>query len=333
MPTSSHGRRAASALAIAAMFCLGTPAQANEADAAAWPSRPVRLIIPYAAGGPTDAIARLLADAMSQRLPQRVMVESRSGAGGTIAGSMVAKSAPDGYTLMLSNTGHAVTRALYSRLDYDPERDLVPVTIISESPMVLLVPSASPYRSLADLIAAARATPGRLTYGTSGGGGALQLASLLLLRSADVRMTEVPYRGSAPAALDLAAGTLDMLYDAAATGFRLARGGQARALAVSTAGRSPVMPEVPTVGEAGNAGATFSNWLVLLAPSGVSPSVIARINRETVAALAAPELRSRMAEVSGERVVANTPAEASRFVATEFERWGRVLREAGVRAQ
>jgi len=298
-----------------------------------WPSQPIRMIMPYAAGGPTDLIARLLADALSPRLGQRVVVENRTGAGGNIGAASVARAAPDGYTLLFTNTGHAVNRALYARLDYDPAADLVPVTIIAESPMVLLVPANSPDRSLADFIARARARPEGLSYATAGAGGALQLVSLLLLQAAGVRMTEVSYRGSAPAYQDLLAGRLDMLYDAGLTGFPVALAGQARALVVSGPARSPVMPDVPTVAEAGLPAATFSVWQVVLAPARTPPAILERLQREIAAVLGEGPLRARLIEMGAERVLANSVTEAGQYVTAEMIRWTRVLREAGIQPQ
>ncbi|WP_338665312.1 tripartite tricarboxylate transporter substrate binding protein [Pararoseomonas sp. SCSIO 73927] len=300
---------------------------------AAWPTAPVRVVLPYAPGGPTDVIARLLCDALSQRLPQRVVVENRTGAGGNIGASAVAKSRPDGTTFLFTNTGHAVNRALYTRLDYDPAKDLTPVTIVAESPMVLLVPNSSPARTLAEFVARVRAKPGEYSYGSTGTGGALQLVSLLITRAAGLRMEEVPYRGSAPAAQDLISGRLEMLYDAGATAFPLATAGQARALAVSSAGRSAVMPDVPTVAEAGFPEATFSVWQGLLAPAGTPQPIVERLQVEVAAALAEGSLRARLVELGAERILASTPAEARAYVDAEMERWERVLREAGVRPQ
>jgi tripartite-type tricarboxylate transporter receptor subunit TctC len=298
----------------------------------AWPARPVRMVIPYAAGGATDVIGRLVADRMSSRLPQRIVVENRTGAGGSIGASNVAKSPADGHHLLFHNIGHAVTKALYPQLDYDPAADLRAVTIVAESPMVLLVPPNSPHRSVADLVAFAKANPERLTYGSTGGGGALQLVALLFLRAAGIRMTEVPYRGGAPAALDLANGSLDMLYDAGLTGFGLAQGGRARALAVSGPQRSPVMPDVPTMAELGFPDATFMVWQAILAPAATPAPVMSRIQQEVAAVLAEPAARTRLGELGAERLVGNTPAQAQAFVAAEMAKWATILREAGVRA-
>jgi tripartite-type tricarboxylate transporter receptor subunit TctC len=317
---------------IARRSLLAALAAPGLARAQAWPGRPVRVLVIASAGGPTDIVARVLADGLSQRLPQRFVVENRLGAGGNIAASAVANST-DGHTLLLTNTSHAVNRVLYRQLDYDPARDLVPVTIVAESPMVLLVPPNAPHHSVAELVAAARAAPGRLTYATSGAGGALQLVSLLFLNAAGIEMQEVPYRGSAPAALDLAAGRLDMLYDAGITGFQLARGGQARALAVSSASRNATMPEVPTIGESGFPAATFSVWQTLMAPSGTPPEVLALLNREAAAVLSDAAVRTRMAELGADRVLGLGLEESKRYVRDEMQRWERVLRAAGVQPQ
>ena len=327
-------RRAALCAAVALAAAAPVLPRPARADAAAeWPKGPVRMIMPFAAGGPTDLIARLIADRLSQRLPQRVVVENRTGAGGTIGSSIAAKSPGDGTTLLFTNISHAVTRALYAQLDYDPARDLTPLTIVAESPMVLLVPNQRPWRSLAEFVAAVRAAPGRYTYATAGGGGALQLVSLLLLRAAGLQMQEVPYRGSAPAILDLAAGTLDMVYDAGPTGFPIARGGQARPLVVSAAQRSPAMPELPTVVEAGFPEAVFSVWQVILVPASTPAPLAERIGAELRAVLAEEAVRARLTEMGAERIIGSTPAEARAYVEAEMARWDGILRAAGVRAQ
>jgi tripartite-type tricarboxylate transporter receptor subunit TctC len=326
MPHPIHRRTA-----LAAGLALAAPGL--RAQTAEWPTRPVRMILPYSAGGPTDVIARVLSDALSQRLPQRVVVENRTGAGGNIGASAVAKSAPDGTTFLFTNTGHAVNRSLYVRLDYDPAVDLVPVSIIAESPMVLLVPNTLEARDVAGLVALARARPNGLTYATSGSGGALQLVSLLFLQAAGLQMQEVPYRGSAPAAQDLIAGRLEMLYDAGITAFPLATSGQARALAVSSTRRSAVMPAVPTIGEAGFPAASFSVWQGVLAPRGTPQPVIDAMQRAIAGVLAEPALRQRLTELGAETILGNPPAEAQRYVAAEMDRWQGVLRAAGIQPQ
>ncbi|MDB5375889.1 MAG: Tripartite-type tricarboxylate transporter, receptor component TctC [Rubritepida sp.] len=313
-------------LALTAPTLLAAPALAQEA----WPARTIRMVLPYAPGGATDVICRLIADKLSQRLPQRVVVENRSGAGGNIGASAVARSAPDGYTLLFTNNGHAVNKLLYTTLDYDPEKDLVPITIVAESPMLLVVPSSRPWRTLEDFVAAVRAAPDRYTYGTTGGGGTLQLVSILLLQAAGLRMTDVPYRGSGPAYLDLTAGTLDMLYDASASSLPLVQSGQVRGLAVSTPRRAASLPDLPSVAEAYPA-AAFSVWQTICAPTGTPAPIIARLHREIGAVLV--ELRARLTELGVERIVGNTPEEAANYIAEETRRWPAVFRAAGIQAQ
>ncbi len=298
-----------------------------------WPDRPIRMVIPYAAGGATDVIGRLVAEGLSTRLGQRVVVENRTGAGGNIGASYVAKAAGDGYTLLFTNTAHAVNPVIYPRLDYDPMADLTPVSIVAESPMVLLVPAGAPWQDVAAFVAAGRAERGKLTYGSTGSGGALQLVSLLFARAAGITFTEVPYRGGAPAALDLAAGRIDMLYDAGATGFALAKGGQARALAISSGQRSPVMPDVPTIAEAGFPAATFGVWQAILVPTATPAAIQERLSREIAAVLADPATKQRLADLGAERLIGNDPAAARDYVKAEVDRWTPILTEAGVKAQ
>jgi tripartite-type tricarboxylate transporter receptor subunit TctC len=312
---------------LAALIAPGARAQPAE-----WPTRPVRVLVIASAGGPTDLVARLVSDGLSRRLPQRFVVENRTGAGGNIAASAVAH-ATDGHTLLFTNTSHAVNRALYARLDYDPVKDLTPVTVVAESPMVLMVPPQSPDRTVQDFVARARATPGGMRYASAGNGGALQLVSLLFLHAAGLQMQEVAYRGSAPAVLDLAAGRIDMLYDAGITGFASVQGGQARALAVSAPQRSPVMPDVPTVGEAGFPGATFSVWQVIMAPSSMPEAAQRVLQAETAAVLGEEAARRQLQTLGVDRIVANTPGEARTYVTAEIARWEAILKEAGIEPQ
>ena len=298
-----------------------------------WPRETIRWVLPYAAGGPTDLIARIVAERLSATLPQRVVVENRAGAGGNIGAAAVARAAPDGHTWLFHNTGLAVARALFRTLDYDPERDLVPVTVLAESPMVMLVPASSPDRTVADFVARARANPGRLTYASSGTGGALQLVTLLLIRAARIQIEEVSYRGSAPAYQDLIAGRLDLLYDAALSALPQAAQGQVRALAVSSAQRSRAAPELPTIGEAGFPDATFSVWQALLAPRATPQPILARMQAAIAAVLAEPAIITRLTELGAERLIGNSNAEAAAYLGAEITRWTTVLREAGVQPQ
>lgn len=316
MPT----RRSLLATAAAPLLLPGADASAQEE----WPSRPVRILLPYSTGGSTDIVARLVADLMSQRLPQRVLVENRTGAGGTIAASATAKSRPDGTTLLFTNVGYVASRFVAPSLDFDPDTDLKAVTIATEGPMVLLVGPNSPFRTVQDLVDAARRAPDHLTFGSSGGG-ALQLTALGFLRAAGIRMTEVAYRGSGQAVPDLANGRLDMMFDSGVAGFALARSGQVRALAVTSPRRSAVMPDLPTMAEIGLPEASFSLWQMLMAPSATPAELVDRIRLAFVQALTDPSIRDRLAELGAERVIGNTPAEAQRYVVAEMVRWREVL--------
>ncbi|ONG54813.1 hypothetical protein BKE38_09940 [Pseudoroseomonas deserti] len=311
---------------LAAGIAAAPVAHAQES----WPDRPVRILVPYSTGGSTDIVARLAAELMSQRLPQRVVVENRTGGGGTIAASATARADPDGTVLFFTNVGYVASRFLNPRLDFDPDTALRPVTIATEGPMVLLVGPNSPYRSVAELVAAAREAPGHLSYGSSGGGGALQLTALGFLRAAGLKMNEVAYRGSGQAAPDLASGRLDMMFDSGVAGFGLVRAGQARALAVSSPRRSEVMPEVPTLAEAGLPGATFSLWQMLMAPAATPAPLMARIHEAFATALTDPTIHQRLVELGAERVLVSKPDEAQRYFAAEMARWKEVLEAAGV---
>ena len=317
---------------LAAPLALPALAKAQAQDGP-WPNRPVKVVMPYAAGGPTDVICRLICDRLSQRLPNRFVVENRTGAGGNIGASVVAHAPGDGYGLLFSNIGLAVVRALYANLDYDPVRELKPVTIVAESPMVLLVPPNAPWRTVAQLVADAKANPGKFSYVSAGGGGALQLVTLLFLKAAGIRMEEIAYRGSAPAVPDLAAGSVQMMIDAGATGFPLAQNGQARALAVTSTTRSLVMPNVPTMAESGLPDASFAVWQAFFAPAATPDALVARLQQEIAAVLAEPAVRTRLGEMGAERIIGNPPAEAQAFVRAEFTRWENLLREAGVKPQ
>jgi tripartite-type tricarboxylate transporter receptor subunit TctC len=315
------------------LAAAAAPAVFRTAAAAAqetWPARPVRILVPYSTGGSTDIVARLAADIMSQRLPQRVVVENRTGGGGTIAASAAARSEPDGTTLFFTNVGYVASRFLNPRLDFDPDNDLKPVTIATEGPMVMLVGPNSPYRTVQDLVEAARREPGRLSYGSSGGGGALQLTALGFLRAAEIQMNEVAYRGSGQAAPDLASGRLDMMFDSGVAGFGLVRGNQARALAVSSPRRSEAMPEVPTLAEVGLPDASFSLWQMLMAPAATPAPLLQRINEAFKAALTDPAIHQRLVDLGAERVVVNAPEEAQRYFAAEMARWKDILEAANL---
>jgi tripartite-type tricarboxylate transporter receptor subunit TctC len=293
--------------------------------APAYPDRPVRIIVGAAAGGSNDLVARLVAEALTARLPHPVVVENRSGGAGMIAAEMVARSAPDGHTLLLVNTAHAGLRVFVPNAAVDPHASLTAVSVIAESPMVMLVANNFPATDLRGFVEAVRAAPGRYDYGSTGGGGTLRMGALLFLRATGLRMNEVPYRGGGPAQLDLAAGRLAMVFDVSVTSFQTARGGLARAFAVTSAARSPAAPDVPTLKESG-IDAEMTVWQAILAPVATPLPVREALQGAIARVLAEPAMRSRFIELGADRVLGLGVAESEAYVAAEVTRWEAILR-------
>lgn len=300
---------------------------------APWPERPVRIVVPFPPGGSNDIIARLLSEALRERLGQPFLVENRSGAGANIGADLVAKSPPDGHTLLVAAPGpFAINQHLYRTMPFDPARDLVPVALVAEVPIVLMVPNASPATTLGELIALARRQPGRLSFGSSSIGGTNHLAGELLKSMAGIDIVHVPYRGAAPAMTDLIAGRLDLYFDNMPGVLPHVREGRVRAIAVAGAARASVLPELPTMAEAGLPGFEASAWFGMAAPGGTPPAMVARINAAVLAALADPGLRARLAQAGAEPGRLDATGFA-RFVEAEREKWGRVVRASGASAE
>jgi tripartite-type tricarboxylate transporter receptor subunit TctC len=300
---------------------------AHPVAAADWPTRPVRLIVPYAPGGGTDVVARVLAQTLTVQNPHPVVVENRAGAGGGIGAEAVARSAADAHTILFTNTGHSVLRLIAPNPNLDIIQALAPITIVGEAPMIMMIANSVPAANLGEFLALVRANPGRFDYGSTGTGGTNGLTALMFLQAAGVSMTEIPYRGGAPATLDLVAGRIAMLFDASSTALQTTRGGQARAVAVTTAQRSPSAPDLPTLLEAG-VPASMSIWMGIMVPSATPADIQAALHAATLRALRAPELRTRFTEFGTDSIPGQSPAETTRFVATEVERWERLLRSA-----
>ncbi|MBS7813307.1 Bug family tripartite tricarboxylate transporter substrate binding protein [Roseococcus pinisoli] len=304
---------------------LGLLAWIAATPAQAFPDRPIRLIVPFSAGGATDVGARVLAEAMSSQLSQPIVIENRVGGAGIVASELVARAPADGHTLLINNTSHAVLRLVVPNAPIDVTTALAPVTVLSEMPMVMLVSNAFPGRDVREFIALARANPGGFNYGSTGGGGTLQMAALLFLNAAQLQLNEIPYRGGAPATLDLAAGRIALVFDVALTAVQTARGGQARAFAVTSAGRSPALPEVPSLREIG-LDAEMNVWQAIFTASATPEPVKLELQRAMAAALAQETVRQRMLGLGVDRILANSPDEASRYVSGEVERWERLMR-------
>jgi tripartite-type tricarboxylate transporter receptor subunit TctC len=322
------GRRAAvgGAAALAAV-----PASAWAQ--AEWPSRPVRLMVAYPAGGSTDIVARLLAERLSRAWGQPVVVENRGGASGTLGADAVAKAPPDGYTLLLGASSEmAIARVTLRGLPYDPARDFAPIVRISEQPFLLLVNAALPARSVAELVALAKARPGALNYASFGTGTSTHLMGELLRVTTGAEVTHVPYRGSAPGIADLIAGQVQFSFDTIPAGLPHVAGGRLRALALCHAARNAAVPEVPTTAEAGFAQLTGATWSALVAPAGTPEPVLRRIGADAAAAM-----RGGLADTLRERgidpVPHSTTEEARAFFAAEIRKWSDVAQRAGVRPE
>ncbi len=310
---------------------LGVPALWTRAKAqGAWPSRPVRFIVPYPPGGPTDIMGRVVATQLARDLPYPVVVENKAGAAGSIGSAEVARAAPDGTTFLVNASAHVIVPHMM-RLPYDAVADFTPVTNIALVPLMLVVTPGLPVHSVAELVAYAKANPGRLSYASSSNGGAPHLAGELFKQLAGVEMQHVPYRGSGQALPDLLAGNVQVMFDSMPSSAGAVRDGKLRALAVTTEGRQPAFPDLPTVAEAGVAGYEISTWYGIWAPPRCPAEITGAVQQAVARALRQPEPMARMAAL-GAVPVADTPAHYAGFVATEFARWGQLVTTANIRA-
>ncbi|MGQ0751954.1 MAG: Bug family tripartite tricarboxylate transporter substrate binding protein [Betaproteobacteria bacterium] len=306
---------------------------ASAADAQTYPSKEVRIVVPFSPGGGTDVAARVLAQGLTDRLGQTFLVDNRPGASGIIGTEIVAKSAPDGYTLLVgSQTVMAVVPAMYStRVTYDTTRDFVPVIRIIDTPTLIAVHPSLPVKSIKELIAFAKARPGQLTYGGSSGG-TPHMFGELFESLAKVNMQFVPYKGEGPAITDAMGGYISMVFSNLPTVLPMVRSGRLRALAVSSAQRVPSSPDIPTVAESGVPDYTANSWFGLYAPRGTAREIVVKINTEAASALNAPDIKSRLAK-QGMFVAPNTADEFAAFLKREIPRWRKVVRDSGVKPQ
>jgi tripartite-type tricarboxylate transporter receptor subunit TctC len=289
-------------------------------------------VVPYAAGGPADLLARMVGEKLGPRLGQPVVIDNKPGAGGHVGGEQVARSTPDGYTLVLATIAHNGAAKLYKNLRYDPTTELVPVILLAESPSVLLVNPSLPVRNVNELLALARAKPGALSYGSAGNGSAMHMAAELLRYMAKVDYQHVPYRGGAPAMADLLGGQVQFLFDSVGTAHQYLQAGKVRALAVTSTVRSPSLPDVPTMAEAGVPGYASVPWYTISAPRGTPPAVVDRLNAEINAVLKLPELAQRW-DALGVLPLGGSVADAQRRNKTETEKWSAVITAAGLQAE
>ncbi len=325
------GLTGAAALGAAAPAAgLSRPAFAQGA-AASWPTQPVRLVVPFAAGGPTDIPARLIAEELSKILPQRVIVENRTGSGVVIGTEVVAKAPKDGHTVLYTTIAHSVLRALFPRLSFDPVADFTPVVLVGQIPMILMVNKDLPARSLPELIKLYRDNPGKYDYASSGNGGAVHLATELFLRSAgNLRVNHVPYRGSAAAMPDVLNGTVSMILDVAGGALPYIGRGELRGLAISSKERSQFAPDLPTFIESGVPGYEAYTWHMLLVPSGTPGPVVAALNAAVNRVVQQDAIKRRLAEQTMQFAADTTQQGAVRWLRAEMDKWSAIIREAGI---
>lgn len=310
-----------------ALAAFSVPAQAD------YPDRPIRIVVPFAPGGGTDLIARTMSITMQQDLGQPVVIDNRSGAATIIGTDYVAKSAPDGYTLVMATVAHAVNPSLQAKLPYDTDKAFAPVMLVGRSPNVLVVRTDSPYKSVADILAAARKNPGKLSFASQGSGTSAHLAGELFKSLGKVSMTHIPYRGAGPALTDVMAGQVDMMFATASAVGSFVEGGKLRALAVTTAERSPSasLSQVPTVAESGLPGYVADSWYGLFVPAGTPAAVIERLNAAAKKAVSTEAFRKRV-ESEGLVISAGSPDDFGKYVRGEELRWQKVIKAAGITA-
>jgi tripartite-type tricarboxylate transporter receptor subunit TctC len=318
-------RRAALGLALAAAFSSGS------ALAQAWPAKPIKLIVPFPAGGGTDIIGREVAQKVATATGWTIVIDNKPGSGGNLGVDAAAKSPADGYTLVLGQTSNlAINPTLYSKLPYDPLKDLAPVSLVASAPLVIVVAADSPYKTLADVVAAARAKPQALNYATSGNGTVAHLATELFQRTANVQLTHVPYKGAAQGATDLIGGQVQLYVSSVPTLIGHIKNGKMRAIAVTSAKRADDLPQVPTIAESGYKGFDAVTWFGVVGPAKLPADVVARLNTEINKALKTPELLKKLSD-QGADVEGSTPEQFARLIRDDIARWGKVVKESGAK--
>jgi tripartite-type tricarboxylate transporter receptor subunit TctC len=325
-------RRLALAVASAALLSL----TANGWAQSTWPAKPVRIVVPFAPGGTTDILARAVAPELSRAFGQSFFVENRPGAGGNLGADVVAKSAPDGYTLLMGTVGtHGINKALYEKMPFDPVKDFAPITLVAGVPNVMIMNTerakSMGINNVADFIKYAKANPGKLNMASSGNGTSIHLSGELFKSMSGIFMLHFPYRGSSPALLDMLGGSMDVMFDNLPSSMPHIKSGKLKALAVTSSQRSAALPDVPTIEEAGNLkGYEASSWFGLLAPAGTPPEVVSRIQQETAKALNVPAIKEKLL-AQGAIPSGNTPAEFAKMIDSEIKKWAQVVKVSGAK--
>jgi tripartite-type tricarboxylate transporter receptor subunit TctC len=307
-------------------------AQAQSASAKDYPDRPVKFIVPFPPGGAADVFARLVAQKLTDKWKQTVLVENKPGAGGRIATQFVATAPADGYTFLVVTVGHAVNPSLYNNLPYKTEQDFKTVAMLADLPSMLVVNNDLPVSNVKELIALAKAQPGKLTYASSGNATTSHVAAAMLASAENVNLVHIPYKGSAPAITDMISGRVNIMIDPIATALPHVKSGKLKALAVSTPNRSPLVPQLPTIAESGVPGYDFSAWFLLLAPSGVPNNLISKVNADIVDTMKDPELLKTY-ETRGAQAGSGTPESLSKFLTNEIKRFATLVEKTGMKAE
>lgn len=315
---------ASSAAAIAA-HSGALPAQG-------YPDKPIRIVVPFSPGGGVDFVARLIGAKFRDAMKQAVIIDNRTGAGGNIAASVVARAAPDGYTILMGSASQAVNVSLHKKLPYDLVKDFAPITLITSSPQLLVVHPSVPAHSVPQLIALARSKPGDLTFASAGNGGAPHLAGELFKLLARIEIRHIPYKGGGSAMIDLVGGQVDLYFSSVAGAAPQVRAGKLRALAVTSARRLPILPDIPTVAEAALPGYQASNWYAFLAPAGTASEIVASLNAETLKALRSTELSSRLKN-EGYEIIGSSPAELGSFINEEIAKNAKLIHAANIKVE
>ncbi|SFU89564.1 Tripartite-type tricarboxylate transporter, receptor component TctC [Polaromonas sp. YR568] len=325
MSTASFIRN--SLVSLVALVCIAVAGGAHAQ--AGYPNKPVKLVVPFAAGGSTTLLARMLTERLGQSMGQPFVIDNRAGAGGNVGMEYVARSEPDGYTLLLAPIGMATNPALYPKMSFDPQKDFAPISLYAGVPNLLVVHPSVPARNIGELIAYAKAHPGKLTYASSGVGTSSHLTAEMLKSAAGIFILHIPYRGGAPAMQDLMGGQVHMLFEQVPSVLPEVQSGRVRALGITSTRRMPTAPEIPTVAES-LAGFEVNAWMGIAAPKGTSPQIVARLNAEIVKVLNDPAFQAQLARV-GATAMPSSPTDYAKFLASETTRWTRIVKASGAR--
>jgi len=318
-------------MCVAAALCWGATAQAQTAARSDYPVKPVRVVVGFPAGGPSDILARLVAQKLGEAAGQQFVVDNRGGASGMIGAELVAKAPPDGYTLLVVPATHSVNPSLYKKIPFDTLRDFTPVSLIAEGPFILVVHPSLPVKSVQELVALARRRPGELNYASAGVGGLPHLAGELFKSTTGIKMNHIPYKGAAPATIDLVAGHVTIMFNNMLSAIPHVKAGRLRALGVTTAKRSGAVPEVPTIAQAGVRGYEVSGWYGLLGPAGLPAGVVNRLNAEVNRAMRQSDVVKRLAG-EGVDALGSTPDAFGMRIRNEMAKWGAVVKASGASA-